>query len=229
MNYVTAIVRNTSHLVAEPLLLTTHEAGVDDSAVPGNEHRFRSTRVEHPIKRRRPGLQVRVPVEGGIAGLLDEVAAENDRSLGVHDDDQVVTSVPGTWMADRRSDAAEIDVCSADRIVGRPKRRNSVRHLGGIGPVTDRLGTQMFTSIRNGRRDIRCAVHGRAPKSRRAENVVEMVVRQHDIADFTVGDVRDVGLDRAASVNVVPVSISSMPVAPCTRPIVTSRNGRRQR
>jgi hypothetical protein len=36
-------------------------------------------------------------------------------------------------------------------------------------------------------------------------------------------------LTAVASVNVVPVSISSVPVAPCTRPIVTSRNGRRQR
>ena len=79
MNYVTAIVRNSSHSGAKPPALTLYETSVDDCAVPGNERRVGSACVEHPAQGRWPGLQVRVSVEDGVAGLLDEVAAEHRR------------------------------------------------------------------------------------------------------------------------------------------------------
>ncbi len=143
--------------------MTLHEIGVDDGAVPGNERRVGSACVEHPAQRRRPGPQVRVSIEDGVAGLLDEVAAEDDGRLGVrHDDDQVVTGMPTAGVADRRRLAAEIEFRMADRMLGRPKRRDGVRHLVWVGTVAHRIGTQTFGSIRDRRRHLGCAIHGSA-------------------------------------------------------------------
>lgn len=89
-NYVTPIVRNSSHSV-EPPALALDEPGVDDGPVPGDERGIGSAHLEHPGQRRRPGPQIGIPVDNGISGLLDEVPTEDDGRLAARDDrDQVV-------------------------------------------------------------------------------------------------------------------------------------------
>ncbi len=81
MNYVTPIVRNSSHSVAQPPSLPLDETGVDGSPVPGNEHRIGSARIEDPAQRHGPGRRIGVQVDDWVAGLLDKVSAEDDRPV----------------------------------------------------------------------------------------------------------------------------------------------------
>ena len=55
MNYVTPIVRNSSHLADQPPSLALDVGGVDDRAVPGNKRCIGSAGIEDPAQRRRPG------------------------------------------------------------------------------------------------------------------------------------------------------------------------------
>lgn len=100
-------------------------------------------------------------------------------------------------MGDRHCSAAEIDLGLTDRVLGRPQRRDGARHLVGLGTVAQGVGPQVLGPVRDGRRDFGCAVHRRAGKGRRAEDVVKVIVRQHDVADCATSDLLDIGLDGA--------------------------------
>lgn len=100
MNYITSIVRNSSHLADQPPSLALDVGGVDDRAVPGNKRCIGSAGIEDPAQRRRPGGPIGVPVDDGITGLLHQVSAEDDgRVWSRHDDDEVVVGMsrPG-WV-----------------------------------------------------------------------------------------------------------------------------------
>ena len=126
MNYVT---RNSAKFVTLGRSATAADARRNRRR---RRRRARERTIASGPPHRAPGPtshgqagQVGVPIEDGIAGLLDEVAAEDDGRLGVrYDDDQVVTGMSTPGVGDRHRPAAEIDVRLTDRVLGRPKRRD---------------------------------------------------------------------------------------------------------
>lgn len=84
--------------------------GVDDRAVPGNEHSVLPAGGQHRLEGGRPRHQVRIGVDDRITGLLDKVTAEHHRVPIGHRHDQVVRGVTTARVTDAHAPAAEIDV-----------------------------------------------------------------------------------------------------------------------
>ena len=129
--------------------------------------------------------QIGLLAYGWIAGLLDEITAEHDGGVTIGDDgDQVVAGMAASWMGDRHRRSAEIEFGLADEVLRRTECCDGACHLVGIGTVAHGMGMQFSGVVCDRRRDFRRAVNGCAVERRRSEDVVEVIVRQHDMTDW---------------------------------------------
>ena len=171
--------------------------GVDDGAVPRNEHPVLTARGQHRLERGRPSLHVGIGVDDRITGLFDKITAEHHRAFVRHRHDQVMGGVAGTGSADIHGPAADIDIASGHLVPGNRQRRDRPVDLVGIGAVADRIRPQVRPAAIHGDCNLWCTIDFGPIEPGATQDMVKMVVRQDDTRDILPRQCRDIGLDTA--------------------------------
>ena len=191
-------------------------------------HRWRA-----PDQGLRPGRHIGVGIDCGVGGLLDEIDRWTPRrrrhrpSRGPPRPDPTwCDRVPGERSSQR---GPEVDDRVVDRVLGRPQGRYGAVDLRGVRAIAQRVvanpvGLEVRYSTTSGAQYTSASANTEEP-----QDVIEVLVRQHDMGNRVSRNPADVASIAAASTSVVPVSMSTAPVRPRTSPIVTSQKGQRQR
>lgn len=79
---------------AQPLLLEPNEVGIHNCSVARHQKRVQPGRREQHVQRRRPRRDVRMRIDGWIAGFLDQVSAEDHSASTGNHDDEVMVGMP---------------------------------------------------------------------------------------------------------------------------------------
>ena len=127
----------------QPVTLPRKEFRINDGAMAGDVAGVRAADFEKPLDAGRPRREIRARVDGGIGGLLDEVAAEEDRPLagfgGRNQHGQIMVGVPASGMLDGHHPVPEVDPSVREDMVGDPQERYRRVDVVPVGAVSDCL------------------------------------------------------------------------------------------
>ena len=124
---------------SKPILLTTHEFGVDDAAMTRHVDGVAPADRQQAVKRVRPRRHIRIGVDRRITGFLDEITTEDHEPLALiarHHHDEISVSVGVPEVSDRHPAIAQVDDGVEDRVFGWPKGGDRAIDLLGVGVVT---------------------------------------------------------------------------------------------
>lgn len=138
-------------------------------------------------------------------------------------------SVSVAGMGDRDGPVAEVDDGIGNRMLRASQRRNRAIDLRRIRPVAERVLTQVIGRRRQIVDNLRCAVDLGVAKPAGTQDVIKVLVCQHDMCHSTISDLAHVRLDGRRLDEGGAAVYQQRPARPHTSPTVTSQNASRQR
>ncbi len=178
----------------------TDELCVDDVPMTRHIEGVGSTDREDPVKGSGPGREIGIGVDRGVRGLLDEITGEHhQRGVFIvgrgYDHDQVRRGVATARVGDGCGAVAEIDGVFVRSAPRRAQGRDGAVDFRGVGPVMQRVVANLVGGRRQVFDHLGRAVDVGFGELRGSQDVVEVLVRQHNMGDRTPGDLPRVALD----------------------------------
>ena len=133
-------------------------------------------------------------------GFLDQITGEHHHPAcarpGCHHH-QIGRGVAAARVGDRDSAVPEVDDGAVDPVPRRAQGRDGPVDLGGVRAVAQRVGAKLVGLRRQVLGNLRGAVHVGLGEHGGTQDVIEVLVRKHDMRDRTARDPAGVGVDRS--------------------------------